>query len=175
MHLSLWFKWTANQMRTSCIISNSIIFMPCSCIILCIALIVFSLVCRYLSPLDRRGSTMSSMTPMKSYAIFRSARQAKPPCSFRYNPTLSLLLSFTALGQQRFICYLLRQLNPFILCMTYHCHSKQMKPTSMSRSCLSPDVPTHSSLFVMPAIAQSCVRSDSSGMNWRCVNMSYCV
>ena len=34
--------------------------------------------------------------------IFRSARQAKPPCSFRYNPTLSLLLSFNALGQHRF-------------------------------------------------------------------------
>ena len=53
-------------------------------------------------------SRMRSMTPMKNYTIFRSARQAKPPCSFRYNPTLSLLLSFTALGQQRFICYLLR-------------------------------------------------------------------
>src|SRR4051812_18144153 len=34
---------------------------------------------------------MSSVTPMKNYIIFRSARQAKPPCSFRYNPTLSLL------------------------------------------------------------------------------------
>src|SRR3954469_19386678 len=53
-------------------------------------------------------STMRSMTPMKNYNILRSARQAKPPCSFRYNPTLSLLLSFTALGQQRIICYLLR-------------------------------------------------------------------
>ena len=52
--------------------------------------------------------TMSSTTPMKSYTIFGSARQAKPPCSFRYNPTLSLLLSFNALGQHRFICYLLR-------------------------------------------------------------------
>ena len=52
--------------------------------------------------------TTSLMTPMKNYTIFRIARQAKPPCSFRYNPTLSLLLSFTALGQQRFICYLLR-------------------------------------------------------------------
>ena len=59
--------------------------------------------------------TMSSMTPMKSYINFRSARQAKPPCSFRYNPTLSLLLSFTALGQQRFNCYMLRELNPFPL------------------------------------------------------------
>ena len=52
--------------------------------------------------------TMRSMTPMKNYSIFRSARQAKLPCSFRYNPTLSLLLSFTALGQQRFNCYVLR-------------------------------------------------------------------
>ena len=54
------------------------------------------------------GPAMNSMTPMKSYIIFRSARQAKPPCSFRYNPTLSLLLTFTALGQQRFNCYMLR-------------------------------------------------------------------
>ena len=53
-------------------------------------------------------STMWSMTPMKSYTIFRSARQAKPPCSFWYNPTLSLLLLFTALGQQRFNCYMMR-------------------------------------------------------------------
>ena len=52
--------------------------------------------------------TMSSMTPMKSYNIFRSASQAKPPFSFRYNPPLSLLLSFTTLGQQRFNCYMLR-------------------------------------------------------------------
>ena len=44
---------------------------------------------------------------------------------------------------------------PLFLCMTCHCHSKLMKPTSMSRSCLSPDVPTHSCLFVMPATAQS--------------------
>ena len=51
--------------------------------------------------------TMSSMTPMKNYTIFRSAKEAKSPCSFRYNPTLSLLLSFIALGQQRFNCYLL--------------------------------------------------------------------
>ena len=56
---------------------------------------------------------MSSMTPMKNYTIFRSDRQAKPPWSFRYNPTPSPLLSFTALGQQWFICYLLRSLNPF--------------------------------------------------------------
>ena len=68
----------------------------------------FFFVCRCLSPLSRRVPTMWSMTPMKNYIVFRSARQAKPPCSFWYNPTLSLLLSFTALGQHRSICYLLR-------------------------------------------------------------------
>ena len=54
------------------------------------------------------ASMMWSMTLMENYTIFGSVRQAKPPCSFRYNPSLSLLLSFTALGQQRFNCYMLR-------------------------------------------------------------------
>ena len=40
------------------------------------------LYCRCLSPLGRSIPRMSSMTPIKSYNIFRSARQAKPPCSF---------------------------------------------------------------------------------------------
>ena len=38
----------------------------------------------------------------------QKCQASKTPCSFRYNPTLSLLLSFTALGQQRFNCYMLR-------------------------------------------------------------------
>ena len=71
-----------------------------ACIILCIALIVFSFsvagICHVSIDVLL---TISSMTPMKSYTIFRSARQAKPPCSFQYNPTLSLPLSFIALGQ----------------------------------------------------------------------------
>ena len=109
----------------SCISSNHSI-LPCHihASYCCIALIVFPLCC-LCCPLSLDVvSTMRSMTLMQNYTIFRSARQAKPPCSFRYNPTLSLLLSFTALGQQRSICYLLRYLNPFILCMTCHCHSK---------------------------------------------------
>ena len=51
------------------------------------------------------------MTPMKNYTIFRSARQAKTPCSFWYNPTLSLLLSFTALEKQRFNRYIVEPLS----------------------------------------------------------------
>ena len=69
---------------------------------------VFFLCCRCCPLLIDVVPTTRSMSPMKNYTIFRSARQAKPPCSFRYNPTLSLLLSFTALGQQRFSYYMLR-------------------------------------------------------------------
>ena len=43
----------------------------------------------------------------RAVSYYHSIRQAKPSCSFRYNPTLSFLLSFTALGQQWFNCYML--------------------------------------------------------------------
>ena len=97
-------------------------------------------------PLSVADAPMTwSMTPMKNYNIFRSARQAKTPCSIRYNPILSLLLSSPALGQSIQLLHAAVVEPPF-LCMTCHCHSKYMKPTSMSRSCLSPVVPTHSCL-----------------------------
>ena len=108
LNLNLRFKPTPFNMLLVALAQNTFI-LPCHSmhhIVHCIDRVF--LYCRYLSPLDRRVSTMWSMTPMKSYTIFGSVRQEKPPCSFRYNPTLSLLLSFTALGQQRFICYLLR-------------------------------------------------------------------
>ena len=101
LNLNLRFKPTSFNLVSSCISSNHSI-LPCHthASYCCIALIVFFPCCRCLSPLDRRGSTMSWLTLMKTQCYLRSARQAKPPCSFRYNPTLSLLLSFTALGQQ---------------------------------------------------------------------------
>src|SRR4051812_20948960 len=109
LNLNLWFKPTSFNLVARCISSiNSILPCHIHASYCCMALIVFLLCCRCLSLLDRSIPTMRSMTPMKNYFIFRSARQAKPPCSFRYNPTLSLLLSFTALGQQRFNCYMLR-------------------------------------------------------------------
>ena len=103
LDLNLGFKPTSFNFVASCISPNHSI-LPCHthASYCCIALIVFFPCCRCLSPLDRRGSTMRSMTLMKRYTIFRSARQAEPPCSFRYNPTLSLLLYSTALGQQRY-------------------------------------------------------------------------
>ena len=56
LNLNPWFKPISFNMVASCISSKHIhIAMSWACIILCIALIVFFLVCRYLSPLDRRG------------------------------------------------------------------------------------------------------------------------
>ena len=108
LNLNLWFKPTSFNMVASCISSINSILPDHDHASYCrIALIVFSLVCRCLSPFSRRVPTMSSLTPMKSSIIFKSARQAKTPCSFRYNPTLSLLLSFTTLGQQWFNYYMM--------------------------------------------------------------------
>ena len=56
LNLNLGFKPTSFNLVASCISSNQIIF-PCHdhASYCCIALIVFFLVCRCLSPLDRRG------------------------------------------------------------------------------------------------------------------------
>ena len=90
LYLNLWFKPTTFNLLLEALAQITAYWHVISCIILWIALIVFLLGCRWLFSLDRRVPTMSSMTPMKSYTIFRSAGQAKPPCSFWYNPTLSL-------------------------------------------------------------------------------------
>ena len=56
--------------------------------------------------LDRSCSEECLRVPVRGAVFCTLFYQAsKPPCSFRYNPTLSLLLSFIALGQQRFNCY----------------------------------------------------------------------
>ena len=109
LNLNLWFKPTSFNCVASCISSiNSIL--PCHdhASYCRIALIVFSLVCRCLSPLSRRVPTMWPMTLMKTEYHLQKGQASKPHWPFRYNPTLSLLLSFTALGQQRFNCYMLR-------------------------------------------------------------------
>ena len=79
------------------------IFMPCSCIIL-LHMLVFWLLAPFL--LDRSCSEECSRVPVyEAVPPLLICQASKPPCSFRYNPTLSLLLSVIALGQQRFICY----------------------------------------------------------------------
>ena len=108
-HMNPWFIWTSFKLLLAALAQlTSYCHVMIMHHIVALHWLYSFCVCRWLFPPDRRGSDDWSMTPMKNYIIFRSARQEKPPCSFRYNPTLSLLLSFTALGQQRFNCYMLR-------------------------------------------------------------------
>ena len=120
------------QINARCINSNNIIYschVHASYCCICLCSIIDTVPSRQV--LLRR---VLQSTCLRSSAPLLLYQASKPPCSFRYNPTLSLLLSFIALGQQRFNYYfMLRQLNPF-LCMACHCHSKQLKPTSMCRS-----------------------------------------
>ena len=126
-----------------------------ACIILCIALIVSFLYLPVFIP-SRQTCTDDVIVDTDEDSMLSSEVLGKQnPLVHSDKIPLSRSCSLYCIRTTTTYCYLLRQLNPFVLCMTCHCHSKQMKPTSMSRSCLSPDVPTHSCLFVMPATAQS--------------------
>ena len=97
------FKWISNQMITSCISSNNItsschVHASYCCIWLCID-------CRHRSFSIGPAPETFQSTCLRSSAPLLIYQASKPPCSFWYNPTLSLLLSVIALGQQRFICY----------------------------------------------------------------------
>ena len=94
-----------NHLNTSCISSNRItsschVHASYCCMCLC---------------MDCRHRSLSIGPALETDPEYLSVEQCplliyqarKPPCSFRYNPTLSLLLSFIALGQQRFNCYFL--------------------------------------------------------------------
>ena len=79
-----WFIWTSFKLLLHALVQ---IIAYCHVMIMhhivAFALIVFfSIVGACPLSIDM-VSMMRSMTPMKSYIIFRSARQAKPPCSFR--------------------------------------------------------------------------------------------
>ena len=82
LNLNPWFKPTSFNMVASCISSiNSIL--PCHdhASYCRIALIVFSLVCRCLSPFSRRVPTMWSMTPTKTQWYLQKCQASKTPLS----------------------------------------------------------------------------------------------
>ena len=126
-----------------------------ACIILCIALIVFLLCLPVLFPLDRRctGDVIDD-TDEELYYL-QKCQASKTPLfipikSHSLAPALYYCIRTTTI--QLLLAAVAEPLYPL---HDLSFHSKQMKPTSMSRSCLSPVVPTHSCLFVMPSTAQS--------------------
>ena len=105
--VELWFKMAQTHLVVVALAQHTHIAMSCACIILLhIAMYWLCYRCNLRGRFYSRG--YSRVSSWRAVPLDHSVRQGKPPCSFRYNPTLSLLLSFIALGQQRFICYLLR-------------------------------------------------------------------
>ena len=153
-----WSIWTSFKLLLDALVQNTFI-LPCHSMRHIVAyhhvLIEFFLSCRCLSPLDRRDTDDVIDDTDEELYYLQKCQASKTP--------LLILIQSHSLAPALFYCIrttmvhllLAAVAEPFILCMTCHCHSKQMEPTSMSRSCLSPDVPTHSCLFVMPATAQS--------------------
>ena len=126
-----------------------------ACIILCIALIVFLFYLSVLFPLGRRCTDIVIVDTDEDSMLSSEVTGKQNPLVHSDTIPLSRSALFYCIRTTTIQLLHAAVVEPLILCMTYHRHSKQMKPTSMSRSCLSPDVPTHSCLFVMPATAQS--------------------
>ena len=119
----------------------------------CIALIVFLLCLPVLFPLSGRCSDVVIVDTDEELYYLQKCQASKPPLGIPIQShSLALALSYCIRTTTIQLLHA-AVVEPIFLCMTCHCHSKYMKPTSMSRSCLSPDVPTHSCLFVMPATA----------------------
>ena len=133
MGLNLWFKMTQTTLVIDSLAQHIHIAMSWSCIILCIALIVFLLCCRYLSRLGRRcsgvvivdtneDSILSSEVPGKQKPLVHSdTTHSLAPALFYCIRTTTIHLLLVAVVE------------PLILYMTCHCHSKLMKPTRVHK------------------------------------------
>ena len=125
LHLNLVFKPTSFNLLLVALAQNTFI-LPCHihASYCCIALIVFPLCCRYLSPLGRRcsgvvivdtneDSMLSSEVPGKHNPLVHSDTiPLSRSCSLYYIRTTTIQLLHAAVVE------------PLILCMTCHCHSK---------------------------------------------------
>ena len=125
LNLNLWFKPTSSNLDSSCISSNTSI-LPCHdhASYCCIALIAFPLVCRWLSPLDRRGfDDVINDTDEELYHL-QKCQASKTP--------LFILIQSHSLAPALFYCIRTTTIQllhaavvePLFLCMTCHCHSK---------------------------------------------------
>ena len=90
----------------------------------CIALIVFLFVCRYLSPLDRRGSDDEFDDTDEEFYYLQMCQACKNPLitpiqSHSLAPTLFYYIRTTMIQLLHAAV-----VEPLFLCMTCHCHSK---------------------------------------------------
>ena len=87
LHLNPWFKWNSTKQNASSTSSNNIItscHIHASYCCICLCLIVGTVL------LDRSSSGDRSRVPVRGAVLCTLFYQAsKPPCSFRYNPSLA--------------------------------------------------------------------------------------
>ena len=96
MHLNLWFKIAQTHLIIVALARHTHLIMSWSCIILCIALIVLFLVCRCLSPLDRRGSDDEFDDTDEELYYLQKCHASKPP--------LNILIQSHSLALALFYC-----------------------------------------------------------------------
>ena len=125
LNLNLGFKPTTLNCVASCIRPiNSILPCHIHASYCCMALIVFSLVCRCLFPLSRRGSDDEIYDIDEELYYLQKCQASKTP--------LFILIKSHSLAPALFYCIRTTMIQllhaavaePLILCMTCHCHSK---------------------------------------------------
>ena len=124
LNLNPWFKPTSFNMVASCISSiNNILPYHEHASYCCIALIVFFLVCRYLSPLDRRGSD-DEIDDTDEELYYLQKCQASNPMIISIQTHLLASALFYCIRTTTIQLLRAAVVEPLFLCMTCHCHSK---------------------------------------------------
>ena len=125
LNLNLWFKPTSFNLVARCISPNTSM-LPCHdhtsyC---CIALIVFFLVCRYLSPLSRHGSDDEFDDTHEKLYYLQKCRASKNPLFIPIQSHSLVPALFYCIRTTTIQLLHAAVAEPLFLCMTCHCHSK---------------------------------------------------
>ena len=125
MNLNLVFKPTSFNLLLVALAQNTFI-LPCHdhASYCCIAFVVFTLVCRCLYPLGRRGSHEEFDDTDEELYYLQKCHASRTPLfipiqSHSLAPALFYCISTTTIH-----LLLAAVVTPLILCMTCHCHSK---------------------------------------------------
>ena len=108
LNLNLWFKPAPFNLLLVALAQTTAYCHVIACIILCIALIVFFSVCRYLSPVDRRGSDDEIDDTDDELYYLQKCQASKTPLFIPIQSHSLTPALFYCIRTTRFLCYLLR-------------------------------------------------------------------
>ena len=125
LDLNPWFKLAQTLLVLVALAQSAaychVIIMHHNC---CIALIVFFLVCRYLSPLSRRGSDDEFDDTDEELYYLQKCQGSKTPLITPIQSHSLASALFYYIRATMIHLLLAAVVEPLILCMTCHCHSK---------------------------------------------------